>query len=83
MIVNALKELRTLGQSLWLDYIRRDLIAHLAHDTQGAIEEARRLWAALGRPSVLIKAPAAADGLPAIQQLISEGIGVNVTLRFG
>ena len=169
MSVNALKELGTLGQSLWLDYIRRDLIAsgklrrlieedglrgmtsnpsifekaiadshdydediraiafsgkgaetiyetlsqhdvqsaadefrplydrtdgkdgyvslevnpHLAHDTKGTIEEARRLWAALGRPNVLIKVPATANGLPAIQQLISEGIGVNVTLRFG
>ena len=169
MRVNPLKELGTLGQSLWLDYIRRDLIAsgelrrlieedglrgmtsnpsifekaiadshdydddirsiafsgkgaetiyetlsqrdvrsaadefrplydrtdgkdgyvslevnpHLAHDTKGTIEEARRLWAALDRPNVLIKVPATANGLPAIQQLISEGINVNVTLLFG
>jgi transaldolase len=169
MSLNPLKELGTLGQSLWLDYIRRDLIAsgrlrrlieedglrgmtsnpsifekaiadshdydediraiafsgkgaetiyetlsqrdvqdaadefrdlydrtggkdgyvslevnpHLAHDTKGTIEEARRLWAALDRPNVLIKVPATADGLPAIQQLIGEGISVNVTLLFG
>jgi transaldolase len=169
MSVNPLKELGTFGQSLWLDYIRRDLIAsgklrrlieedgirgmtsnpsifekaiadshdydediraiafsgkgaetiyetlsqqdvqkaadefrplydrtdgkdgyvslevnpHLAHDTKGTIEEARRLWAALGRPNVLIKVPATAYGLPAIQQLIGEGISVNVTLLFG
>jgi transaldolase len=169
MSVNPLKELGTFGQSLWLDYIRRDLIAsgklrrlieedgirgmtsnpsifekaiadshdydediraiafsgkgaetiyetlsqqdvqkaadefrplydrtdgkdgyvslevnpHLAHDTKGTIEEARRLWAALGRPNVLIKVPATANGLPAIQQLIGEGISVNVTLLFG
>ena len=37
----------------------------------------------LDRPNVLIKVPATADGLPAIQQLISEGISVNVTLLFG
>jgi len=46
-------------------------------------EEARRLWAALNRPNVLIKVPATYDGLHAIQQLISEGINVNVTLLFG
>jgi transaldolase len=169
MSVNPLKELGTLGQSLWLDYIRRDLIAsgklrrlieedglrgmtsnpsifekaiadshdydediraiafsgkgaetiyetlsqqdvqkaadefrplydrtdgkdgyvslevnpHLAHDTKGTIEEARRLWDAMGRPNVLIKVPVTANGLPAIRQLISEGISVNVTLLFG
>jgi transaldolase len=166
---NPLKQLATLGQSIWLDYIRRDLIAsgelrrlieedglrgmtsnpsifekaiaesnlydkdihnmalkkmdvktiyeslsqrdvqnaadvfksvyektdgkdgyvslevnpHLAHDTKGTIEEARRLWTALNRSNVLIKVPATSDGLPAIRQLISEGINVNVTLLFG
>jgi transaldolase len=166
---NSLKELGTLGQSIWLDYIRRDLIAsgelrrlitedglrgmtsnpaifekaiaeshvydedvkarvlrgegaveiydaltrrdvqsaadafssayettdgrdgyvslevnpHLAHDTNGTIKEARRLWEALDRPNVFIKVPATAEGLPAIRHLISEGINVNVTLLFG
>jgi transaldolase len=166
---NHLKELGTLGQSIWLDYIRRDLIAggelrrlieedglrgmtsnpsifekaiagshvydedirnmaldgkeckaiyealsqrdvqgaadefrpvydetdgkdgyvslevnpHLAHDIHGTLAEARRLWAALNRPNVLIKVPATTEGLQAIQQLISEGINVNVTLLFG
>jgi transaldolase len=166
---NSLKQLRALGQSIWLDYIRRDLIAggglrrlidedglrgmtsnpaifekaiadshdydadirsmaregkavgtiyealsqrdvqnaadefrpvyeatdgndgyvslevnpHLSHDTDGTIAEARRLWAALNRPNVLIKVPATTDGLPAIRQLIAEGISVNVTLLFG
>jgi len=41
------------------------------------------LWAALNRPNVFIKVPATAAGLPVIQQLISEGINVNVTLLFG
>jgi len=168
MKINPLKQLATLGQSIWLDYIRRDLISggglrrlidedglrgmtsnpaifekaivdsdtydediramalggknaaaiyealsqrdvqgaadelrsvydktegkdglvslevnpHLAHDTQGTIQEARRLWGLLNRPNVFIKVPATPEGLPAIQQLISEGINVNVTLLF-
>lgn len=168
MIKNPLKNLEALGQSIWLDYIRRDLIAsgtlrhmiendgilgmtsnpsifekaiaddtiydqeikklvlqhkdvntiyevisqkdvqdaadefktvydktrggdgyvslevnpHLAYDTKGTIEEARRLWIALNRPNILIKVPATLEGLPAIRQLISEGINVNVTLIF-
>jgi transaldolase len=45
--------------------------------------EARRLWRALSRPNVFIKVPATAEGLPAIQELISEGINVNITLLFG
>jgi len=64
-------------------YVSLEVNPHLAHDTKGTIEEARRLWAALNRPNVFIKVPATSDGLPAIQQLISEGINVNVTLLFG
>jgi transaldolase len=64
-------------------YVSLEVNPHLAHDTNGTIEEARRLWAALNRPNVFIKVPSTAEGLPAIQQLISEGINVNVTLLFG
>jgi transaldolase len=64
-------------------YVSLEVNPHLAHDTKGTIEEARRLWAALNRPNVFVKVPATSDGLPAIQQLISEGINVNVTLLFG
>ena len=64
-------------------YVSLEVNPHLAHDTSGTIAEARRLWAALNRPNVFIKVPATADGLPAIQQLISQGINVNVTLLFG
>jgi transaldolase/glucose-6-phosphate isomerase len=55
---------------------------HLAHDTNGTIEEARRLWAAVDRPNLMIKVPATDAGIPAIEQLLSEGINVNVTLMF-
>ncbi len=64
-------------------YVSLEVNPHLAHDTAGTIQEARRLWGALDRPNVFIKVPAANEGLPAIRQLISEGINVNVTLLFG
>ncbi len=64
-------------------YVSLEVNPHLAHDTQGTVEEARRLWDALNRPNVFIKVPATLEGLPAIRQLISEGINVNVTLIFG
>jgi transaldolase len=55
---------------------------HLARDTEGTIEEARRLWTAVDRPNLMIKVPATEAGIPAIEQLLSEGINVNVTLMF-
>jgi transaldolase len=64
-------------------YVSLEVNPHLAHDTRGTLEEARRLWTALNRPNVLIKVPATAEGLPVIRQLISEGTNVNVTLLFG
>jgi len=64
-------------------FVSLEVNPHLARDTEGTIQEARRLWGALDRPNVLIKVPGTAEGLPAIQQLISEGINVNVTLLFG
>jgi transaldolase/glucose-6-phosphate isomerase len=64
-------------------FVSLEVSPHLAHDTDGTIAEARRLWDALDRPNVFIKVPATQEGVPAIQQLISEGINVNVTLLFG
>jgi transaldolase/glucose-6-phosphate isomerase len=71
---------RTGGQD---GFVSLEVSPHLAHDTAGTIAEARRLWAALARSNVMIKVPATVQGLPAIQQLIAEGINVNVTLLFG
>ena len=64
-------------------FVSLEVNPHLAHDTPGTIAEARRLWAKLDRPNVFIKVPATQAGLPAIRQLISEGININVTLLFG
>jgi transaldolase/glucose-6-phosphate isomerase len=63
-------------------YVSLEVSPHLAHDTHGTLEEARRLHAAVRRDNVMIKVPATPAGIPAIRQLISEGINVNVTLLF-
>jgi len=70
---------RTQGQD---GFVSLEVAPGLAHDTQGTIAEARRLWAEVGRPNLLIKVPGTAEGVPAIEQLIAEGINVNVTLLF-
>ncbi|HCE44904.1 MAG TPA: transaldolase [Lentisphaeria bacterium] len=64
-------------------YVSLEVNPHLAHDTKGTIEEARRLWLEVNRPNIFIKVPATLEGLPAIRQLTSEGISINVTLLFG
>ena len=63
-------------------YVSLEISPYLARDTQGTMEEARRLWKAVGRENVMIKVPGTAEGIPAFQQLISEGININVTLLF-
>ena len=54
----------------------------LANDTESTIAEARRLWKLVDRKNVMIKIPATPAGIPAIEQAISEGININVTLIF-
>ena len=63
-------------------YVSLEVSPYLARDTQGTLEEARRLWQSVGRENVMIKVPGTAEGIPAFQQLISEGININVTLLF-
>ena len=63
-------------------YVSLEVSPYLARDTRGTIEEAHRLWKAAGRENLMIKVPATAEGIPAVEQLISEGINVNVTLLF-
>ncbi|MBD2531764.1 bifunctional transaldolase/phosoglucose isomerase [Nostoc flagelliforme FACHB-838] len=63
-------------------YVSLEVSPYLAHDTQGTILEAHRLWLAVKRPNLMIKVPATPAGIPAMQQLISDGINVNVTLLF-
>ncbi len=64
-------------------FVSLEVNPHLARDIQATINEARHLWQVLARPNVFIKVPATQEGLPAIRELISEGLNVNVTLLFG
>lgn len=63
-------------------YVSLEVSPYLARDTQGTIDEARRLWKAVNRENLMVKVPATTEGVPAIKQLISEGININVTLLF-
>jgi len=63
-------------------YVSLEVSPYLAHKTQETLEEARRLWKLVGRPNTMIKVPGTKEGIPAFQQLISEGININVTLLF-
>ncbi len=54
----------------------------LAHDTEGTIRDARRLWSAVERPNLMIKVPGTREGVPAIEALTAQGVNVNVTLLF-
>ena len=63
-------------------YVSLEVSPDLAHDTEGTLQEARRLWKKVNRPNVMIKVPGTREGIPAIRQLISEGININITLLF-
>jgi transaldolase/transaldolase/glucose-6-phosphate isomerase len=63
-------------------FVSIEVPPHLAHDTAGTIAEAKRLWAKVDRPNVMIKVPATPEGIPAIEGLVADGVNVNITLMF-
>jgi len=63
-------------------YVSLEVSPFLGNDTNGTIEEARRLWKAVSRPNVMIKVPATPEGVPAIRQLLEDGLNINITLLF-
>lgn len=63
-------------------YVSLEVSPHLAFETQATIDEAVRLWNAVSRTNVMIKVPGTPEGLPAIEQLLGQGININITLLF-
>ena len=63
-------------------FVSLEVSPALARDTEGTITEARRLWATVDRPNLMIKVPGTKEGWPAIERLLTEGINVNITLLF-
>jgi transaldolase/glucose-6-phosphate isomerase len=63
-------------------YVSLEVSPYLANDTKATIDEARRLWKTVARENVMIKVPATPEGLPAIRQLLEEGLNINITLLF-
>ncbi|NND61539.1 MAG: transaldolase, partial [Gammaproteobacteria bacterium] len=63
-------------------FVSLEVSPHLAHDTETSVDQARVLWKRVDRPNLMIKIPGTLAGLPAIEQLIADGINVNVTLLF-
>ena len=63
-------------------FVSLEVSPKLAHKTEETIQEARRLWKRVNRPNVMIKVPATPAGIPAIEQLLGEGININITMMF-
>jgi len=88
LAVRDVQEAADLFDPLYRESMRRDgyvsleVSPELAHSSQGTLDEARHLWGLVARPNLMIKIPGTPEALPAIQELISEGINVNVTLLF-
>src|SRR5918992_997691 len=63
-------------------FVSLEVAPGLAHDTEGTLAQARDFWQRVDRPNLMIKIPGTEEGVPAIEQAISEGININVTLLF-
>jgi transaldolase len=63
-------------------YVSIEVDPDLAHDTDATVAQARELWKVIGRPNLMVKIPATEAGIPAVEQVIADGINVNVTLLF-
>src|SRR5690349_17763377 len=70
---------RTNGQD---GFVSIEVSPGLARDTEGTIVEAHRLWESVNRPNVMVKVPGTAEGAPAIERLLRDGLNINITLLF-
>jgi transaldolase len=84
-IENALALLRPVYDSCGGNdgFVSVEVAPELARDTAGSVDSARELWRAIDEPNLFVKIPGTAEGIPAIQQCLAEGININVTLLFG
>jgi transaldolase len=87
----AIEDVSNGAEMLWPTYqstngldgfVSIEVSPDLAYDTDATISEAKRLFSTIGKKNILVKVPATKQGLPAIEQLISEGVNINVTLLF-
>ncbi len=83
-IIDACQLLRPLYEQSQgeMGYVSFEVSPLLAHDSAGTVAAARRLWATINQPNAMIKIPATAAGVTACEEVIAEGINVNVTLMF-
>ncbi len=63
-------------------YVSLEAAPYLAYDTAATVAEVRRLWRLVNRPNLMVKVPGTAEGVPAVETLIAEGININITLLF-
>jgi len=63
-------------------YVSLEVSPYLAHETKATMDEARRLWKAVGRENLMVKVPGTPEGIPAIRQLLEDGLNINITLLF-
>jgi transaldolase len=63
-------------------YVSIEVLASLAHDSEGSIRDAKRYWQAVNRPNIMVKIPATLEGLPAIEESLAAGVNINITLIF-
>jgi transaldolase / glucose-6-phosphate isomerase len=63
-------------------FVSLEVSPYLANDTKGTVEEARRLWKSVNRENLMVKVPGTPAGVPAIRQLLEDGLNINVTLLF-
>ncbi|HVL24176.1 MAG TPA: transaldolase [Thermomicrobiales bacterium] len=63
-------------------FVSIEVLPSLARDTEGTLDNARTLWKAVDRPNLMVKVPGTAEGVPAIEALLTEGININITLLF-
>ncbi len=63
-------------------FVSIEVSPHLAHDTQGTIEEVKRLWQTVNRPNLMVKIPGTQEGVPAIEESLYQGLNINITLLF-